>query len=118
MGAPVAWFEISGKDEERLKQFYSELFGWTTSVVGDPTYAIVDTAAGDGAIGGGIGRTQDPEAPGGTTIYMRVDDLQAYLDRAVGLGGSVLLPPTPLPGDFGAFALLADPEGHTVGLWA
>jgi predicted enzyme related to lactoylglutathione lyase len=49
---------------------------------------------------------------------MRVDDLQACLDRAESLGGQVLVPPTPLPGDFGSIAMIADPDGPQVGLWA
>jgi predicted enzyme related to lactoylglutathione lyase len=49
---------------------------------------------------------------------MRVDDLQAYLDRAAKLGGRTVVPPTPLAGDFGSFAVLADPDGQLVGLWA
>lgn len=31
------------------------------------------------------------------------------------LGGTPLLPPTPIPG-VGAFALLHDPEGNTIGI--
>jgi hypothetical protein len=51
-------------------------------------------------------------------IYLRVDDLDAYLSRAGELGGQRLVPPTDLPGDFGRFAVLADPDGNPVGLWA
>ena len=28
MGAPVVHFEILGKDPERLKTYYADLFGW------------------------------------------------------------------------------------------
>ena len=66
----------------------------------------------------GIGGPQPGETSGRTTIYMRVDDLQAYLDKAERLGGKTLVPPTPLPGDFGSFAMFADPDGQAVGLWA
>jgi uncharacterized protein len=52
------------------------------------------------------------------TIYMRVDDLQASLDKAESLGGKTVVPPSPLPGDWGSFAMLADPDGQLVGLWA
>lgn len=117
MGAAVAWFDISSKDPERTGEFFKQLFGWALSESGQAGYSLVDTGGGDGAIGGGIGATQDPDDPGGTMIYVRVDDLQAYLDRAVELGGAVAVPPTPLPGDFGAFAVLTDPDGHAVGLW-
>lgn len=118
MGQPIAFFEVVSADAARAQKFYAELFGW--QVTADPEmggYALVDTGAGDGAIGGGIGPSM---APGdtGTKIYMRVDDLEAYLDRAERLGGQRLVPPTDLPGDFGKFAIFADPDGNAVGLWA
>jgi uncharacterized protein len=117
MGAPVAWFDITSKDPQRVGDFFSRLFGWSLADSGQPGYSLVDTGAGEGAIGGGIGAVQGPDDPGGTTVYVRVDDLQAYLDRAVELGGSVLVPPTGLPGGYGSFAMFSDPEGHPVGLW-
>ena len=118
MGAPVAYFELMAKDPERIGRFYDELFGWSRSDGGQPGYSLVDTGSGPDGIGGGIGAPDDPSRAGTTRIYMRVDDLQLYLDRAVALGGSVVVPPTPLPGDFGSFAMFADPEGRAVGLWA
>jgi predicted enzyme related to lactoylglutathione lyase len=118
MGAPVAYFEIVSPDADRARAFYTELFGWRTVDIGDPTYTMIDTGAGAVAIGGGIGQPQRPTDPGGTKIYMRVNDLGAYLDRATQLGGRTVVPPTPLPGDLGSFAILADPDGQLVGLWA
>ena len=118
MGSPVAYFEIVSPNAERLRGFYAELFGWTTVDIGDPTYTMIDTGAGDGAIGGGIGEPQRPTDPGGTKIYVRVDDLQDYLDKAGLLGGRTVVPPTALPGDLGSFAVFADPDGQLVGLWS
>jgi predicted enzyme related to lactoylglutathione lyase len=118
MGAPVAWFEITSQDPQRLIGFYRELFGWTISASPDAGYSLVDTGAGGEAIGGGIGATQSPEDPGGVTVYLKVDDVQAYLDKAERLGGKTLVPLTDLPGDFGRFAMFADPDGHSVGLWS
>src|SRR5687768_7417017 len=107
MGRPVAYFEIISADAERVRKFYSELFEWTA--VADPElggYAMVDTGAGDDAIGGGIGASQ---APGdtGVKIYVRVDDLDAYLARATTLGGSTVVPPMDLPGGYGRIAVFA-----------
>ena len=65
-----------------------------------------------------LGGPQPGEEAGRTTIYMRVDDLQAYLAKAERLSGMTLVPPTPLPGDFGSFAMFTDPDGQPVGLWA
>ena len=118
MGAPMAYFEIISKNPERIRDFYTELFGWTANGGTADNYWLIDTGAGDGAVGGGIGDVQEGETGGRTTLYMRVDDLQAYLDKAERLGGKTLVPPTPLPGDFGSFAMFADPDGTTVALWA
>ncbi|MDQ4069196.1 MAG: VOC family protein [Actinomycetota bacterium] len=118
MGQPVAFFEVISAEPERAQKFYGELFGW--SVVTPPGmdgYALVDTGAGDAAIGGGIGPSQGP-GDTGVKIYMRVDDLGAYLSRAEQLGGTPLVPPMDLPGDDGRIAIFADPDGNPVGLWA
>jgi predicted enzyme related to lactoylglutathione lyase len=116
MGQPVAMFEVVSADVERARTFYSDLFDWSVDV--DPTmggYGLVDTGV-EGAIIGGIGASM---APGdtGVKVYVRVDDLATYLDRAEQLGGHRLVEPTELPGDFGSFAIFADPDGNAVGLW-
>jgi uncharacterized protein len=118
MGQPVAFFEITSPDHERAQKFYAELFGW--QVAADPAmggYGLVDTGAGEDAIGGGIGPGEGTDDKG-LKIYMRVDDLDAYLDRAEKLGGKRLVPPTDLPGDYGRFAIFTDPDGNQVGLWS
>ena len=78
-------------------------------------YSMFDTGH---EIGGGIGPTQGPDVPGGITMYAKVDDLQAYLDKAEKLGGTTVVPPTELPGDYGSFAVFSDPDGNNFGLWA
>jgi predicted enzyme related to lactoylglutathione lyase len=116
----VAFFEIVSPDHERAQKFYAELFGW--EVAADPAmggYGLVDTGAGDGAIGGGIGPAQEQQpAEKSVKIYMRVDDLDSYLDRAEQLGGKRLVPPMDLPGDMGRIAIFTDPDGNQVGLWS
>ena len=118
MSNPFVHVELHTKDLGKAKKFYSELFGW--QVAADPAmggYGLVDTGAGDGAISGGIGPSSEAGEKG-VKIYMRVDDLDAYLDRAEQLGGKRLVPPTDLPGDYGRFAIFTDPDGNPVGLWA
>src|SRR5258706_12308941 len=105
MVQPVAFFEVISPNHERAQKFYSELFGW--QVAADPAmggYGLVDTSAGEGAIGGGMGPSS---APGGTgvKINMRVSDLEGYLDPADQRDGARTAPPTNLPGDLGRRAV-------------
>jgi len=112
MGQPVVHFEIYGKDSKGLQQFYSELFGWKVDSNNPMNYGLVDTGGGRG-INGGIAQAQ-PGTPS-VTIYIEVDDLQAYLDKAVKMGSKVLVPATEIPGTV-TYALFSDPEGNAVGL--
>jgi predicted enzyme related to lactoylglutathione lyase len=118
MGAPVAWFDITSKDPARLTAFYTELFGWTGSEGPTPGYTMIDTAAEPQSVSGGIGGPPDPDAPTGITMYVRVDDLQPYIDKAVKLGGSQVAPPMDLEGGYGRITVIGDPDGNPVGLWA
>ncbi len=118
MGRPIAFFEVISSEPERAQRFYAELFGWQVSR--DPEmggYGLVDTGTGDTAIPGGIGPSQTANDTG-VKVYVRVDDLDAYLARAGELGGTPLVPPMDLPGDYGRVAIFADPDGNAVGLWA
>jgi predicted enzyme related to lactoylglutathione lyase len=117
MGAPVTWFEITSREPARLVEFYERLFGWSITSA-DDSYRLVDTGAGENAIGGGIGASEPTGDAGGVTVYVRVEDLQSTLDAAEELGAKTLVPPTALPEDYGHFAMFADPDGHTIGLMA
>ena len=114
MPHPVIFFEVVGQDGAALRRFYGELFGWMINEVPAPMdYGMV--ASEDAGIEGGIGATANGGA-GHTTFYVESEDPQATLSRAGELGASTLLAPTELPGG-GVIALLADPEGHPVGLY-
>ena len=112
MGMPVVHWEITAKDARKLEHFYSEMFDWN---VGDGPLAVhqVDTRAPTG-IQGAITAT-DGSWPTGALFYVQVDDCREYLAKAEELGGTCLLPPTPME-DHGTIAIFRDPEGVRVGL--
>jgi predicted enzyme related to lactoylglutathione lyase len=112
MGHPVVHFEIAGKDKAKLDSFYGSLFGWKTQDVPGMSYSMV--TAEDGGIGGGIGAAPDGGS-GHVTFYVQADDPQAVLDRAAQLGGKTVMPVTAIS-DQVTIALVADPEGHVVGI--
>ena len=116
MGQPIAMFEIVSTEPTRARDFYTKLFDWSAGPEFDG-YTLIETGAGEGAVNGGIGASM---APGdtGTKIYVQVDDLAAAIGTAVALGGAEVVPPTDLPEGYGRFAVVADPDGNAVGLWA
>jgi predicted enzyme related to lactoylglutathione lyase len=110
--------EVISTDHDRAQRFYGELFDW--KVDADPAmggYALVDTQSAPGPVFGGIGPSMDGK-DAGIKFYVRVDDLAATLDRAVELGGARVAEPSDLPDGYGSYAILADPDGNAVGLWA
>lgn len=109
----VSWWEIASNDAKRLEEFYAELFGWKVEGGGPPGYAVL-SSGGEGGIGGGIMQAREEIRPY-FTFYVSVDDLQAYLDRAVELGGKTVVPPMPIP-NVGTIAMFTDPDGNLVGL--
>ena len=112
MAAPVTHFEIKGKDAQRLRDFYANLFGWSHNIM-EMGYGMIDTGVKMG-INGGLGQVQENQAPC-VTFYVQVEDIQGHLDKAVGLGGAVIVPVTEVPGMV-IFAQFKDPEGNLVGL--
>ena len=120
MGQPVVQFEVIGKDGEKLRSYYSELFGWEFGdVIGPTNYAVVprdgNTNADGVGIGGGVGTV--PEGYGGhVTFYVEVPDVEAALAKAESLGGTRMMGPDKVPEADIEIALFTDPEGHVIGL--
>lgn len=112
MGVPIVHFEIGCRDNEKTQQFYRELFGWTIDQMGPA--GMITTGAESGITGHITSLGHEPHHY--VTVYAEVDDIGAYLERAEGLGGSVVVPENEVPGQ-GSFAWLKDLDGNIIGLW-
>ncbi|HEU0202558.1 MAG TPA: VOC family protein [Burkholderiaceae bacterium] len=113
-GKPVVHFELMAKDPAKLSAFYEKLFDWKVQLFPEMNYRIVE--AGEGGIGGGIFKPEQQGAPGGTTLYIAVDDLAAYRKRITEAGGTICVEEQEVPG-MGWFTLFTDPDGRLMGLW-
>ena len=112
MPNPVVHFEIHSTGAEGLRKYYADLFGWHINADNEMGYGMIETHAGKG-IDGGIMEAQDG-APNMVTFYVESDDIQASLDKAVELGGKIMMPVTEVP--MVTFALFSDLEGNVIGL--
>jgi predicted enzyme related to lactoylglutathione lyase len=113
MNHPVVWFEVLGNDPIKLQGFYSELFGWKIDADNPPRYGLVEKQPG--GIAGGIGPVVEAKGHPGVTVYVNTDDVTRSLERAVQLGGSVVLERTQLPGGT-VIGFFRDPAGNVIGL--
>jgi uncharacterized protein len=118
MGQPVVHFEIIGKDGEKLKSYYSELFGWEFDSDNPMKYGIVQRDANVSAEGIGIGGgvSGGPEGyEGHVTFYIEVPEVEAALTKAESLGGSRIMGPEAVMEGL-EIGLFNDPEGHIIGV--
>ena len=120
MGQPVVHFEIVGKDGDKLRSYYSELFGWQFGdTMGPMNYAVTprdgNTNADGVGVGGGVGT--GPEGYGGhVTFYVEVPDVEAALAKAESLGGTRMMGPEKMSEPPIEIGLFSDPEGHVIGV--
>lgn len=121
MANQIVHAEIIGPDPDTLREFYSELFGWSAKP-GDPVASDVSApglysfnplpegSAVPVGIGGG------PGFAARALFYVGVADVDAALARAVTLGATVTIAATNRPDGRIRVAQFADPAGSTIGI--
>jgi len=96
-GAP-GWFELSTDDPETAVRFVEQAYGWEVekTKVGNGDYWVARVC---GHEVGGI-RAPLPGATGEPTwiTYVTAESVDAVADKARSVGGTVVVPPTDVPG--------------------
>jgi predicted enzyme related to lactoylglutathione lyase len=119
MGQPVVHFEVIGRDGEKLRSYYSELFGWEFDSNNPMNYGVVQREGNTNAegigIGGGVGGPGPDDYAGHVTFYVEVPDIEAALAKAESLGGTRMMGPDTMMEGL-EIGLFTDPEGHVIGL--
>ena len=116
-------FDIYAADPERAQRFYGALFGWRFHRWDGPVpYWLITTGDDGPGINGGLAQRPapkpDPEKPlpvVAWTCTVQVDDVDAYVARALELGGGVDVPKMAIPG-VGWLAYCKDTESNIFGL--
>ncbi len=116
VGEPGAlcWAESMSRDYEASKAFYSEVFDFRLSEIGEGGFQYSVATLEGGAPIGGIGAipaAAPADVPSHWMVYFAVPDADAAADRVTALGGSVRQEPFDTP--YGRMALVAGPQGET-----
>ena len=112
MAGQVIHFEVTGKDQKALQSYYGQLFGWSFNTENPGGYGMTEP----GATGPIVGVGSDPTGGAGwVTGYVTVSDINATLEKAQSLGGTVIMPKFSPDGN-AQLAMVADPEGHILGI--
>jgi predicted enzyme related to lactoylglutathione lyase len=107
---PVVYFEIGCKDQAKTEHFFGEMFGWQMTRNGPAS--TIDTGNQQGIPGHIVSLGHEPQHY--TMFYVEVEDVKAALDKAVSLGGKILVPPVKIP--MGTFGWFSDLEGNMIGV--
>jgi len=113
------WYELTTTDAAAAKRFYPPITGWGTQPFGGgSSYEMWSI---NGAPLGGIAALNDEQKKRGIgphwLPYISVSDVDAKAKQTEKLGGKVIYPPTDIP-NAGRFAILADPQGVSIGIYA
>ena len=107
----LCWNELCTRDPGRAATFYGALFGWAPEAMAMPGFEYTVFKRGDQPAGGAMPiQAEWGDMPPHWSVYFAVEDCDACAATATRLGGSVLTPPTDIPG-VGRFAVLRDPQG-------
>lgn len=107
----IGYVEFNSGDVDGSREFYREVFGWTTEAWGADDYFV---HADPDALDVGFSPTEDGQPITVATIY--VHDLPGYLGKVILAGGEIVVPKFTVPG-VGHGAYITDPTGMVVGLF-
>jgi hypothetical protein len=113
-----SWVDLMVPDTNAARQFYGELFGWTSQdTEGGMPYVMF---LNDGRMVAGMGpMSEDMKAQGMPAMwnsYVSVEDAAATAQKAAELGGTITVPAMQVM-EYGSLAFIQDPTGAHLGLW-
>ena len=112
----IVHFDIMVEDVEKLRKFYTELFGWKMQKVPWMDYWLIQTVPVDesgkpirlGVNGGIYKKERRDDRP---RNYIAVESVDEYIEKIKALGGKIIVPKQEIPRT-GWTAIALDPEGN------
>jgi len=122
---PVVHFEMPAEDGKRMADFYTNVFGWKTQMLGPEMghYVLATTTESDeegrptqpGAINGGFFPKSDDKPAQYPSVVIYVEDIKEHIKKVEEAGGKVLGEPWDIPG-VGLYVSFFDTEGNRVSM--
>ena len=113
------WYDLMTTDPAKGTEFYTQLIGWGTQPWEGPMPYEMWTNQGTPL--GGVMELPEDAKKGGVPphwlAYVNVDDVDAIVEQATGLGAKVLVPGTDIP-NAGKFAVLMDLQGAAFAVYS
>ena len=121
MDNTIVHFEIPASDVEKLRQFYTGVFGWKIERHPGPMeYWMIQTVPTDDkgmlqrpGVNGGMIKKQNPEHK--PVNYIAVESIDESIEKVKKLGGKIIMPKQEVP-TVGWIATAIDPEGNQIAL--
>ena len=112
------WSELLTPNVKAAKDFYGKLLHWefTDHDTQDAVYTIITVEGKEFAGIWEIPKDQQKDIPPHWMGYILVENLEQTLTEATELGATVKKAITSV-GDFGRFAIIADPTGACIAFW-
>jgi predicted enzyme related to lactoylglutathione lyase len=113
----VSWNELSTRDINAAKSFYTKVLPWTarSNAMPDGGEYVEWQIDGRSIAGGTTMNAQiPPQVPPHWLVYFAVANTDNTVKRAQELGAKLMVPATDIPQ--GRFAVLTDPQGATLGV--
>ncbi len=123
--SPVVHFEMPAVDKKRTADFYSKVFGWKMTQMGQEmgNYLMAATTQTDannmvvtpGTINGGFFDRKDDELSRAPHVVIAVENLKESMQIVKQSGGKIMGLVMDIPG-IGQYVSISDTEGNIVGM--
>ena len=114
----VLWRDLTVPDATRVRDFYRDVVGWTSTDhdMGDyHDYNMIAPATGETVAGVCHARGVNADVPPQWLMYVIVEDVDRSAAKCVELGGQIMAGPRAMGG--GRFCVIKDPAGAMCALY-
>ncbi len=108
----VMWFDLTVPDAEKIRDFYRDVIGWTTSnaKMGEYDDYCMHPPGGDPVAGVCHTRGVNADLPAQWLMYVNIANMNDSIAKCKAAGGTVISGPRTF-GQFGTMTVIRDPAG-------